>query len=96
MKLRPLGDRIVVKRDDPKDKSKGGILLPQSAQAREKPKKGTVVAVGPGLKENGDLVPMSLKVGQHVLFASYAGHDFDEEDERYVVMSESDVLGVIE
>lgn len=94
--IRPLGNRVLVKRSEPKT-SKGGILLPESA--KEKPRQGEILAVGPGkLDEKGHLKPLSVQVGDVVLFSSYAGTevktDNDAED-NYLILSEDDILGIL-
>lgn len=94
--IKPLGDRILVKRRKPVT-SKGGIFLPESAQ--EKPKEGEVIATGPGMfNEDGILQPMIVKKGDRVLFSSYAGTEVkqQEADEEYLILSEKDVLGVLQ
>lgn len=94
--LKPLGNRVVVKRSS-HTVSKGGILLPETAQ--EKPKTGEVIAIGPGKTlDNGQLVPMQIKVGDKVLFSTYAGSSVnvgDHLDDEILVMSEDDILAVI-
>lgn len=95
VKIKPLGNRILVKRSQAKT-SKGGILLPESAQ--EKPKEGEVVAVGPGSRdEMGKLQTLHVKVGDRVLFGSYAGTKVKTEDTEveYLILSEDEVLGVL-
>ncbi|AEG16412.1 MULTISPECIES: co-chaperone GroES [Desulfofundulus] len=95
MKIRPLGERVVVKPLPSEEKTKGGIVLPETA--KEKPQEGEVVAVGPGrLLENGTRVPIDLKVGDRVLFSKYAGNEVKIDDEEYLIMREADILGVIE
>jgi len=95
-KIKPLGNRVLIKRSQA-ETSKGGILLPDSAQ--EKPKEGTVIAVGPGkLNENGDLETLHVKEGDCVLFSSYAGTEVkshEDEEEEYLILSEDDILGVL-
>jgi chaperonin GroES len=93
-KVKPLGNRVLIKRKEAQA-TRGGILLPDSAQ--EKPKQGTVVAVGPGnYDDQGKLQPMNLKVGDDVLFSSYAGTEVEtENDTEYLIMTEDDVLGVL-
>ncbi|NHM28455.1 co-chaperone GroES [Desulfofundulus sp. TPOSR] len=93
--MRPLGERVVVKPLPSEEKTKGGIVLPETA--KEKPQEGEVVAVGPGrLLENGTRVPIDLKVGDRVLFSKYAGNEVKIDDEEYLIMREADILGVIE
>ncbi len=96
-KIKPLGNRVLVKRSKA-ETSKGGILLPDSAQ--EKPKQGTVIAVGPGkLDEHGNLEAIDLKEGDCVLFSSFAGtevKDIEEaEEEEYLILSQDDILGIL-
>lgn len=91
-KIQPLGDRIVIKRTEPKT-SKGGIILPETAQ--EKPKQGIVVAVGPGKIDNkGKSHSPNVKVGDEVLFSSYSGTEYKSDDIDYLILSEEDVLAV--
>lgn len=94
-KIKPLGKRILVKREQA-PATKGGILLPDSAQ--EKPKQGEVVAIGPGgMKDDGTLIPLDVKVGDKVLFGAYAGTEVKTgEDSEYLLMAEDDVLAVVE
>ncbi len=93
--LQPLGDRIVVKRDEGNEKTEGGIYLPDSA--KDKPTRGTIVSVGDGrLLEDGSRGELQVKVGDAVLFTSYAGEAIEIGDEEYLLMSESDVLAVLE
>lgn len=92
--IRPLGNRVLVKRSVAKT-SKGGILLPDSAQ--EKPKQGEIVAAGPGkTDENGKILPMTVKIGDLVLFSSYSGTEIKTEDteSEYLIMSEDEILGI--
>lgn len=91
--IKPLNDRILVKRSK-RQTSKGGIILPDSAQ--EKPKEGEVIAVGPGKRnDEGILTPMTIKVGDRVLFTSYAGTEVkSEEDQELLILREEDVLGI--
>lgn len=92
-KIKPLGNRVLVQRSKAQT-TKGGILLPDSAQ--EKPKEGVVVAVGPGkIDEQGRQETMQLKVGDRVLFSSYAGTEVKDENEEMLILSEDDVLGVL-
>ena len=96
MKLKPLGNRLLVQRSKV-ETTKGGILLPDTAQ--EKPKKGKVVACGPGkANDSGTIEPMDVKVGDTVLFGSYAGTEVKDmgEDDEYLIMSEDEILGIIE
>jgi chaperonin GroES len=93
--IRPLGDRVVVKPLPSEEKTKGGIVLPETA--KEKPQEGEVIAVGPGrLLDSGQRVPIDLKPGDRILFSKYAGNEVKIDDVEYLIMRESDVLGVIE
>lgn len=93
--LRPLADKVVVERIEAADKTAGGIILPDNA--KEKPQRGTVVAVGPGpLTDDGRRAEMQLAVGNEVVFKSYSGTEMSVNDKDYVVMTESDVLAVVE
>ncbi|KAB2312269.1 co-chaperone GroES [Betaproteobacteria bacterium SCN2] len=95
MKIRPLHDRIIVKRMEEERKTASGIVIPDSAT--EKPDQGEVIAVGPGRKDdNGKTIAMELKVGDRVLFGKYAGQGVKIEGEEVLVMREEDVMGVIE
>ena len=96
MKIRPLHDRVLVKRIEAGDKtSPGGIIIPDTA--KEKPQEGEVVAVGNGkLLEDGKVQPMNVKVGDRILFGKYAGTDVKLDDEEYLIMREDDILGVLE
>lgn len=92
-KLKPLGNRIVVQRLKAQA-SKGGILLPDSAQ--EKPREGDVIAVGPGKRnEEGHLEPVTVQVGDRVLFSSYSGTEVKLHDEEFLILSEEDILGIL-
>ena len=94
-KLRPLGDKILVKRVEAETKTKSGIVLPDSA--KEKPKRGKVLAVGTGKRlDNGTTTPVTLKTGDEVLFTSYAGTEIKLDGEEVMIMSEDDVLAVVE
>ena len=94
MKVKPLGDRILVKQLEAEEKSKGGIILPDTA--KEKPKEGKVEVVGPGkVLENGKVQPLNVKVGDHILFTSYGGTEVNIDNEEYLIMKEEDVLGII-
>lgn len=95
MKLRPLADRVVIKRIEEEEVRKGGIIIPDTA--KEKPQKGEVVAVGPGrLDEKGNRIPLEVKVGDKVLFSKYAGTEVKVGDEEFLVMREDDILCIIE
>jgi len=95
MKLRPLGDRILVTRVDSEDKTSGGIIIPDSA--KEKPQEGKVMAVGPGkTNDDGNTVPLSVKKGDRILFSKYAGTEINIEGEENLFIREEDVLAVLE
>ena len=95
MKIRPLQDRIVVKRVEEEQKSPGGIIIPDTA--KEKPMEGKVVAVGKGkILENGKIQPLDIKKGDRILFSKYAGTEIKIEGEEHIIMREDDVLGVVE
>jgi chaperonin GroES len=95
MHFRPLHDRVVVRRIDSEEKTTGGIIIPDTA--KEKPQEGEVVAAGPGARnEKGELVPLELKAGDHVLFGKWSGTEVKIDGEDLLIMKESDVLGVIE
>jgi chaperonin GroES len=93
-KFRPLHDRVVLKRLDAEDKSKGGIIIPDTA--KEKPQEGEVVAVGPGGRdENGKLIEIGVKAGDRVLFGKWSGTEVKLDGEELLIMKESDIMGVI-
>ncbi|MGQ9692453.1 MAG: co-chaperone GroES, partial [Thermaceae bacterium] len=93
--LKPLGDRVVVKRIEEEPKTKGGIVLPDTA--KEKPQKGKVIAVGTGrVLENGQKVPLEVKEGDIVVFAKYGGTEIEIDGEEYVILSERDLLAVVQ
>jgi len=95
MKLKPLDDRIVIKQSDAEEKTSGGIILPDAA--REKPQIGTVVAIGPGkILDDGTRGTMSVKNKNEVIYAKYIGSDVEIDGEKYVILKESDVLGIVE
>ncbi len=95
MKLRPLHDKVLVKRTEEDETSSGGIIL--SAAAKEKPSQGEVIAVGPGKKlESGDLLPVNVKAGDTVIFGQYGGNEVKLDGEDYLILSESDIFGVFE
>lgn len=95
MNVKPLGDRIVVERIEQDEKTAGGIIIPDTA--KEKPKQGKVLAVGPGAKdESGKRIPMDVSVGDIVLFTQWAGSEIKLDGKEYLVMKESDVIGIIE
>jgi chaperonin GroES len=95
MKFRPLHDRVVVRRIEGEEKTKGGIIIPDTA--KEKPQEGEVVAVGPGARdEAGKLVPLDLKAGDRILFGKWSGTEVKIDGEELLIMKESDVMGVVE
>src|SRR5918997_2844478 len=95
MNFRPLHDRVVVRRIDAEEKSKGGIIIPDTAQ--EKPQEGEVVSVGPGtLNDTGELRPLDLKAGDRVLFGKWSGTEVKLDGEELLIMKESDIMGILE
>ena len=94
MHLRPLGDRVVLAPVEREEVTKSGIVLPDTA--KEKPQEAVVLAVGPGrMLENGTVVPMEIKVGEHVLYAKYAGNEFKIDEEECLIVSEKDILAIV-
>jgi chaperonin GroES len=94
VKLKPLGDKVIVKRLDAETKTKGGIVLPDSAQ--EKPKRGKVLAVGPGKTlDSGEVVKPAVAVGNEVIFSSYAGTEITVDGEEVLVMGQDDILAIL-
>ena len=94
MKFTPLHDKVLVKRTEEEEKSAGGIVLPGSAT--EKPSQGEVIAVGPGKKsENGDVSPVGVAVGDTVIFGQYGGNEIKIDGDEYLILSESDIFGVV-
>lgn len=95
MNIRPLQDRVVVKRIEEPEKTKGGIIIPDTA--KEKPSEGEVVAVGNGrITNDGKTIPMELKVGDKVLFSKYGGHELKVDGEEYIIMGQDDIYAVVE
>jgi len=95
MKVKPLGDRVLIKRIEPEEVVKGGIIIPDTA--KEKPQQGEVVEVGPGKRdEKGNRIPIDVKPGQKVLFSKYAGTEIEIDGEKYLIMSQDDILAIIE
>jgi chaperonin GroES len=95
MKFRPLHDRVVVKRVEEETKTKGGILIPDTA--KEKPMQGEVLAVGPGARnDKGDLIPIGVKAGDRVLFGKWSGTEVKLDGDELLIMKESDIMGVLE
>ena len=94
MKVVPIGDRILVKRLEAEEKTKGGIIIPDTA--KEKPKEGQVVSVGSGkIKDDGSKEPLTVQEGDRILFTSYAGTEVKLEGEEFLIMREEDVLGIV-
>ena len=94
MKFRPLGDRVLVKRVEEETKTKGGIIIPDTA--KEKPQEGEVVAVGPGARnDKGEVVALDVKAGDRILFGKWSGTEVKIDGEDLIIMKESDVLGVV-
>ena len=95
MAFRPLGDRVLIKRVEEEEKTKGGIIIPDTA--KEKPQEGEVIAVGPGARdENGKLQPLDVKKGDRILFGKWSGTEVKLNGEDLLIMKESDILGVLE
>lgn len=96
MKVRPLGDKILVKRDEAQTKTDSGIFLPETA--KDKPKQGKVIALGAGIlnKEKGTYMPFTVKKGDTVIFTSYSGTEVKIDNEEYLIMTEEDVLGIVD
>ncbi|MDP3748265.1 MAG: co-chaperone GroES [Phenylobacterium sp.] len=95
MAFRPLGDRVVIKRVEEEARTKGGIIIPDTA--KEKPQEGEVVAVGPGARdEDGKRIPMDVKAGDRILFGKWSGSEVKIDGEDLLIMKESDILGVVE
>ena len=93
MKLKPLGDRLIVRAIEEEEVTASGIVLPDTA--KEKPQQGEIVAVGPGKYEDGKLVPMTVKVGDKVLYWKYSGTEITLDNEQFLILRESDVLAVV-
>ncbi|MCR4431314.1 MAG: co-chaperone GroES [Tepidanaerobacteraceae bacterium] len=94
MNIKPLGDRIVIKVLEKEEKTKGGIVLPDTA--KEKPQKGEVLAVGSGEIIDGQKVPLEVKVGDKIIFSKYAGTEVKIDDEEYLILRQSDVLAILQ
>ena len=95
MQFRPLHDRVVVRRIESDDKTKGGIIIPDTA--KEKPQEGEVIAVGPGARdENGQIQPLDVKAGDRILFGKWSGTEVKLDGEELLIMKESDIMGIIE
>lgn len=95
MKVRPIGDRVLIKRMEPKEQVKGGIIIPDTA--KEKPLEGTIVSVGEGrYDDKGKLIPMTVKEGQKVLVGKYAGTEIKIDEVEHIIVREDEILGIIE
>jgi chaperonin GroES len=95
IRIRPLQDRVIVKRVDQKEeRSTGGIIIPDTA--KEKPQEGKVIAVGPGRREDGKVIALDLKAGDRVLFGKYSGSEIKLDGEEHLILREEDILGVLE
>ena len=95
MKIRPLQDRVIIRRIEEEEKSKGGIIIPDTA--KEKPQEGKVVAVGKGkVNDDGKITPLDIKVNDRILFGKYSGTEINVDGEEHLIMREDDILGVIE
>ena len=95
MAFRPLHDRVLVKRIEQEDTTRGGIIIPDTA--KEKPMQGEVIAIGPGAKnENGSITPLDVKKGDRVLYGKFAGTEINIDGEDYLVLRESDIMGILE
>ncbi len=93
-KIKPLQDRVIVKRTDESEQMRGGLYIPDTA--KEKPQEGEVIAVGPGKVENGNKIELTVKVGDKVLFGKYSGTEVKLDGDEYLIMREDDILGIIE
>ncbi|MDA0215281.1 MAG: co-chaperone GroES [Planctomycetota bacterium] len=96
MKVRPLGDKVIVKRDEAQSKTESGIFIPEAA--KDKPKQGKIVALGSGIlnKDTGKYMPFTVKKGDTVLFTTYSGTEIKIDDETFIIMTEEDILGIID
>ena len=94
MKLKPLGDRVVLKQQEPEETTQSGIILPDSA--KEKPQAAVVVAVGPGIEKDGKKVEMQVKPGDKVIYSQYSGTDVKLEDEKYIIVGQDDIIAIVE
>jgi chaperonin GroES len=95
MKIRPLQDRVIVKRIEEEEKTKGGIIIPDTA--KEKPQEGKVIAVGKGkVNDDGKLTPLDVKVGDKILFGKYSGTEIKMNGDEHLIMREDDILGIVE
>lgn len=94
MNIQPLGDRVVIKAVPQEEKTKSGIIMPDTA-TKEKPQEGEVLAVGPGRLEKGERIPLDVKVGDRVIYSKYAGTEVKYEGEEYLILRESDILAIL-
>jgi chaperonin GroES len=94
MKLKPLGDRVIVKAGEGEERTASGLVIPDTA--KEKPQEGEVLAVGPGRWEDGKYVPLEVKVGDRIIFSKYGGTEVKIEGEEYLILSERDILAIVE
>jgi chaperonin GroES len=94
VRLKPLGDRVLVKALDKKEETRSGIIIPETA--KEKPQEGEVLAVGPGKFEEGKISPMYVKAGDKVLYGKYAGQELKVDGQEYLIMHQDDILGIVE
>lgn len=93
-KIRPLHDRVLIKRLHEEDRTKGGIIIPDSA--KEKPQEGKVIAVGKGRNDDGKVIPLDVRVGDKILFSKYSGNEIKIEGEEHLIIKEEEILGVLE
>lgn len=94
LKIRPLHDRVLIKRLNEEEKTKGGIIIPDSA--KEKPQEGKVIAVGKGRLDDGKVIPLDVKAGDRILFSKYSGNEVKIEGEEHLILKEDEILGVLE
>ena len=94
MKIRPLHDRVLIKRLGEEEKTKGGIIIPDSA--KEKPQEGKVIAVGKGRNDDGKVIPLDVRVGDKILFSKYSGSEIKIEGEEHLILKEEEILGILE
>jgi len=94
IKIRPLHDRVLIKRLIEEEKTKGGIIIPDSA--KEKPQEGKVIAVGKGRIEDGKVIPLDVKAGDRILFSKYSGNEVKIEGEEHLILKEDEILGILE
>ena len=94
MSLKPLGDRVVLKQLEAEETTAGGIIL--TSQSKEKPQEAEVIAVGPGIIEDGKLIPMEIKIGDKVIYSKYAGTEVKHGEEEFIVVKQGDILAIVE